>query len=87
MNENDIHGDVEKAPESLTGSEAVHEATPVVKSVEDGGTSMPVLTPASGPLPPPNGGTLAWLQVLGSFCLWFATLYVKHLDRATRSMY
>jgi hypothetical protein len=74
MDENNKHGDVEKAPESLTGSEALHEATPAIKSVEDGSTSTPILTPASAPLPPPNGGTLAGLQVLGSFCLWFATL-------------
>jgi hypothetical protein len=25
--------------------------------------------------PPPNGGTVAWLQVLGTFFLWFASLY------------
>jgi hypothetical protein len=24
--------------------------------------------------PPPDGGVQAWLQVLGSFFLWFATL-------------
>ena len=24
--------------------------------------------------PPPNGGTLAWLQVLGGACLWMATM-------------
>jgi hypothetical protein len=24
--------------------------------------------------PPPNGGTLAWLQVLGCFFLWFGSL-------------
>ena len=24
--------------------------------------------------PPPDGGTLAWLQVLGSFFLWMSTL-------------
>lgn len=25
----------------------------------------------------PNGGTLAWLQVLGSFFLWFNTWFVR----------
>lgn len=25
------------------------------------------------PSPPPNGGLLAWLQVFGSFFLWFST--------------
>lgn len=25
----------------------------------------------------PNGGTLAWLQVLGSFFLWFNTWFAK----------
>jgi hypothetical protein len=24
--------------------------------------------------PPPNGGTMAWLQVLGCFFLWFGSL-------------
>jgi hypothetical protein len=74
MDINNIDGDNEKAPESPTGSGAVQEAPLGVKSVEDGGTSAAVLTPASAPAPPPNGGALAWLQVLGSFCLWAATL-------------
>jgi len=24
--------------------------------------------------PPPNGGTLAWLQVFGTGCLWMSTM-------------
>lgn len=31
----------------------------------------------------PNGGTLAWLQVLGSFFLWFNTWFVKSYDYFT----
>ena len=74
MDINNFDGDIEKAPESPTGSEAVQKTPPDVKSVKDGGASTAVITPASAPEPPPNGGTLAWLQVLGSFCLWIATL-------------
>ncbi len=29
------------------------------------------LTPAKGDEPPPNGGWLAWMQVLGAFFLYF----------------
>jgi hypothetical protein len=74
MSMNNINDDNEKAPESPTGSEAVQDAPLDVRSVEDGGTSSVEHTPALVPVPPPNGGTLAWLQVLGSFCLWIATL-------------
>ncbi|PLN81404.1 major facilitator superfamily domain-containing protein [Aspergillus taichungensis] len=31
----------------------------------------PQLKPAEGPSPPPNGGLLAWLNVIGSFMLYF----------------
>jgi hypothetical protein len=74
MNINNIEDEIEKAPDSPTGSEAVQEAPPGVKPTEDGGTKTAVVTSASEPVPPPNGGTLAWLQVLGSFFLWAATL-------------
>jgi hypothetical protein len=32
------------------------------------------VSPAVIHSPPPNGGTVAWLQVLGTFFLWFASL-------------
>jgi hypothetical protein len=74
MNNNNIDGDLEKAPESPIGSEAVQESPPDVKSAGHEGTRTAQFSPAVAPEPAPNGGTLAWLQVLGSFCLWIATL-------------
>lgn len=35
------------------------------------------------PEPPPNGGTLAWLQVAGSFFLFFNCWYVLTTHRVT----
>jgi hypothetical protein len=74
MNVNNIDGDLEKAPESPTGSEPLQESPPDAKFVENGVTNLTVLPSVPPQEPPPDGGTMAWLQVLGSFCLWVATL-------------
>lgn len=45
------------------------------KAVADAEAGIPPQKPAGGPPggPPPNGGTTAWLQVLGGFFLFFNT--------------
>jgi hypothetical protein len=48
---------------------------PDEKAAADAEANIPQQKPAGGPPggPPPNGGTKAWLQVLGGFFLFFNT--------------
>ena len=54
-------GSNEKLDTSSTDVEQDHEALKVEEET---------------PLPPPNGGFNAWLQVAGAFCLFLNTWYV-----------
>ncbi|KAE8368982.1 major facilitator superfamily domain-containing protein [Aspergillus caelatus] len=47
----------------------------------------PPSRPAGGPSPPPNGGTLAWLNVLGSFMLYFNTWGILNTFGAYQTYY
>lgn len=49
-----------------------HEKISPVHSATEEPTPSPPLSTAS---PPPNGGTTAWLQVVGGWCIWFAAWY------------
>ncbi|EIT73087.1 putative MFS monocarboxylate transporter [Aspergillus flavus] len=47
----------------------------------------PPSRPAGGPSPPPNGGTMAWLNVLGSFMLYFNTWGILNTFGAYQTYY
>ncbi|KNG83909.1 putative MFS monocarboxylate transporter [Aspergillus nomiae NRRL 13137] len=47
----------------------------------------PPSRPAGGPSPPPNGGSLAWLNVLGSFMLYFNTWGILNTFGAYQTYY
>ncbi|MCJ1473385.1 hypothetical protein MMC13_002036 [Lambiella insularis] len=61
---------------STTVSQGETTSPPQEKSHEpsvEPKTERPAVQTANGPGPPPNGGLAAWLQVLGSFMLFFNT--------------
>ncbi|KAJ5964481.1 uncharacterized protein N7479_004357 [Penicillium vulpinum] len=49
--------------------------------------AIPQEKPTVGPSPPPNGGTLAWLNVLGSFMLYFNTWGILNTFGAYQNYY
>ena len=54
-------------------SEAPNHSLKVEEGNGDASAVVTTLSTKAFP-PPPNGGTLAWFQVLGSACLWMATM-------------
>ena len=70
----DLDAEIQKTgsdSESTSGPPDAEPNSIPVEEKQDNAT--PIVTPTSFP-PPPNGGTLAWLQVLGTFFLWMDTL-------------
>lgn len=68
-----LHGD----SASIVGGNAASVESPM-KAEIDAEAHLPAKTEQESrePDPPPNGGTVAWLQVLGSFFLFFNCWYV-----------
>lgn len=64
-----LAGDHSSAQESDKSFSNRHDVELVVPS------TAPSTMPAAVPAQPPNGGLLAWLQVLGAFCHWFSVWY------------
>lgn len=68
------NSDVPSASNSIEGEskqsvEPKPDPTPL--DIEHGQSVLPITQPPSAP---PDGGTVAWLQVVGAFFLWFGTL-------------
>ena len=61
-----------------------------LKEVGQNGSANPQINTTSGPAPgpqmpvPPDGGLIAWLQVLGCFFCWFNSWYESMLAYDTR---
>ncbi|KJR86545.1 uncharacterized protein SPSK_02504 [Sporothrix schenckii 1099-18] len=63
------------SPTRLSGADASGADTSGADSIGEKPATIPGAAPAAppGPPPPPNGGTRAWLQVLGAFFINFNT--------------
>lgn len=70
---------------AVNASEAGDNSTPISSDPKGDSTSptTQAVVPSS-PQSPPNGGVRAWLQVLGSFCLYFNTWGKLHILVANR---
>ncbi|KIW04944.1 uncharacterized protein PV09_04109 [Verruconis gallopava] len=66
-----------KTQNSQSGVDRVQEPPSELKVAVDENTGVSNTLEDIESTEPPNGGTLAWLQVLGSFCLWVATFGIS----------
>lgn len=74
--EPNANGKDESDTAAANTSVTTDNSTPLQVGSRDSGTTptIPPAAPAAASVPPPpNGGVRAWLQVLGSFCLYFNT--------------
>ncbi|KAK4955869.1 hypothetical protein LTR10_006808 [Elasticomyces elasticus] len=69
----DLENNSDKAPESLDQADEEKYERDQPNEAAAQAEAQPTGPAPGGPSPPPNGGSQAWLQVLGSWCLFFNT--------------
>jgi hypothetical protein len=68
-----LDADVEKAQQPDEEQRSVDLPAESDNTITEKDETTPVPPQNAGPSPPPDGGLVAWMQVLGSFMLFFNT--------------